>query len=709
MAQSESQPPEFEEDDASELKNDAASLEGSGQEEVESLQDDIDSILNSMGDGDTEWDSVDEQSFGAEGEDSEATESSKSAVQSESDDLLLRAGSILNGGETEIPDLETDEDMGSADAEGEDSESPISMPDPQTLMDSETAGEGEGAVTDPEDDADLAAMPDPLSMMSEREASPESSKSEERASGEDPLEGTPPPPPAPVALEEDEIKRELAVAEEEIAEDLDVEEATEDSAVSKDEGARPIESDAKTEQPENGEAADQNSDAETADETDLFEVDDGESFLMDDDGDDDDLGIQIEPDVSEIEPAKGASSSGESVTDKLLASVGSEESASSPSKIRRLARSLGSWPVAASIALLGAAITLASFKNEMVEWLLNGDVKGSSISHNVATIAEDVIEKLGPESPFRMAWIESDVKRVSDSEIRIYARVGVELKDDLYQPVEESVVYAKLPFEPERIAETAKMLEEIGRKDIEYPQKGWSRLYKKSASKGEVVPFNLSYRLLSSESSSDWTLSGLRIKEGDDGFAWSKGKPKSHFGKKAYDVTSREFASLFRAYERAGMAYLNRAVAAKDAHLASVDENARKLAQERQDLLMALSQGSYFKGMVIVGADGVEAREVSMVITETRNNGHLIKGVLKLEDNGMPGKHFTGFFDLVENQNEVRGHLDLTTIAFADQPVDRKISSFFSPGTVSKIKLQTDGFQMEGDAQDISLRLTRSL
>jgi len=715
MAQSESQPPEFEEDDASKLKNDAASIEGSSDEDMDLLQNDIDGVLDSIDQGDSEWETVDEQSFGEGSDESSVEKGAEPAAQSESDDLLMRAGSILNGGETEIPDIEPEKETESASVEDEDLQNAMHMPDPQTLVESESVGETVEPLTELEEDAGLAAMPDPQTMMAEADAPSTNSDSEEQNhSKEDPVSGTAPPPPAPVALEEDEIKRELAVAEEGVTEDFDAEEAVEDSLSA----SLPPEVSADTQKEESGsdlseakpkhsnkeEASDLDSDAEITDE---FEVDDGESFLMDDE--DDDFGFPSDPEKSEAEPGQSASSPSRTGADELLAPTHSEKPSGNPSGIRRLAHSLGTWPVAASIALLGAVIALASFKDEMIEWLLNGDVQGSSISRSVAAITENIIEELGPESPYRMAWIESDVKRVSDSEIRIYAQVGVALKADLYQPVEDTVVYAKLPFEPETLAETAEMLKEIGRGDIDFPQKGWSRLYKKSASKGEVIPFNLSYRLLSTEESSDWTLSALRLKEGEKTFAWNKGRPKAHFGKRAYDVSSSDFVSLFRAYERAGMAYLNRAAVAKDDYLAEVAEKARKLERDRKDLLMALSQGSYYKGMVIVGDSGEEAREVSLIITETRNDGQLIKGVLKLEEDGMPGKHFTGFFDLIESDDAVRGQLDLTTIAFAGQTMDREVSSFFSPGTVTKIELQTDGFRMEGDAKDISLRLTRSL
>jgi len=113
--------------------------------------------------------------------------------------------------------------------------------------------------------------------------------------------------------------------------------------------------------------------------------------------------------------------------------------------------------------------------------------------------------------------------------------------------------------------------------------------------------------------------------------------------------------------------------------------------------------------MVIAGDEGADAREVSLIITETRNDGEVVKGVLRLEKEESSTKHFTGFVDVVESDQGIQGRLDLTTIAFAGQSSLDEIPAFFNPGTVSRITLQTDGYRMEGDADEVSLRLIRSL
>jgi hypothetical protein len=97
------------------------------------------------------------------------------------------------------------------------------------------------------------------------------------------------------------------------------------------------------------------------------------------------------------------------------------------------------------------------------------------------------------------------------------------------------------------------------------------------------------------------------------------------------------------------------------------------------------------------------------VITETRNGGSMIKGILKLDSKQTPSKHFTGVIDFEEKEDgEVQALLNLTTVGFAEQPGGKE-PLFFKPGTVSRIALKTDGYRLEGDGSDISLRLVRSL
>ena len=91
-----------------------------------------------------------------------------------------------------------------------------------------------------------------------------------------------------------------------------------------------------------------------------------------------------------------------------------------------------------------------------------------------------------------------------------------------------------------------------------------------------------------------------------------------------------------------------------------------------------------------------------LIVTETRGDGELIKGLLKLEDEKVAfSKHFTGVLDIIEKEEDVQGRLDLTTVAFAGQPHDTPELTFFA-GTVSRIQMNTDGRSLEGDSDSIA-------
>lgn len=677
MAESEFQRPEFEDPDSLNLDPESASSERRGGEDGASFESDVDEMLDSIDVAGS--DSGEAESAIDLEEDGNASDP---FLKSSADDLLLRAGSILNGGDTEIPALESVEDL-ELDSSDTDLDGVMSMPDPQILM-KEASAVGEEPVT--KSPASIAERAGDLS----------------------------PPPPAPVALEEDEIERELSTVKSEVVEEAEppkIKDETvaeepiaempdawlgenEDSAIAcKDSTERVSEV---LESP----VGESNEDGE-----DLLLDDDG-SFLMDDeDKDDPFLSIQENAQIELNQDA--VIGSGNSA---LAASRGAgsslSENAGSP-KFRILKTAMRSLPFAAAVAILGIGLIGSIFKNELLEWVSHGDAEGSSITRTLAKATAEIFDDFGPDSPYRMAWLETEIKRVSDAEFRIEAQIGAELKVDLYQAVDDSIIYSKLPFAWEQLEATAHKLELIGREDLSFPAKRWKRLYKHSASKGEVFPFQVSYRLLKLDA--EWELSGMRIKADKEGFAWSRGRPKAFFGAHALDVSSTEFAGAFRAFEKAGLAYLQKATLAEKEYLAAVDQSAKQAQAERQDLIMAMSQGSYFKGMVIAGKEGEDAREVSLVITETRNGGGIIKGVLKLEEEESPTKHFTGFFDVVESEQGIEGQLELTTIAFSGQASLIETPAFFNPGTVSRIKLQTDGSRMEGDADEISLRLIRSL
>ncbi len=699
MVPPESERPEKEESNSSNLESDAASDAGSSADGSGSFQGEVDEMLGSIEIDDSDVEE-NESAGGVEEDGKDQNANSGEPHISAADDLLMKAGSILNGEDTDLPETES----------GADEDGLMSMPDPQSLM-SEPDGDPESQPeTDVSDESELLAMPDPQSLMQEASANVDEADSKGPANIAERAGDLPPPPPAPVALEEEEIERELSGVN---GSALEVEKENEEEQENPSKPEKPqaeeIEPNEIEETPEVAptkasvvEDEVQTVDADTDDpveekgeEDSLMDEDD--SFLMDDE-DDNDLLVSIQDD-SENEILGN------------LSGISSDESGEcqSSSKNNLLKTAIQSLPFAAALAILGIGLTAYSFKNEIFEWARHGDTEGSSLSRTIAGATSELFDYLGPDSPYEMTWMESEIKRVSDGELLVEVQIGAELKVDLYQAVDDAVLYSKLPFELDQLTEANSNMESIGRDDISLPSKRWKRLYRHSASKGALFPFNVYYRLLKNSEDSDWEISGMRMRKGEHGFAWSRGRPKEFFGESAMDISSNRFVVSFRAYEKAGLEFLKTVAAAEKEYLAMLDEAEEQAKEERQDLMMSLSQGSYFKGMVIAGDEGADAREVSLIITETRNEGEVIKGVLRLEKEESSTKHFTGFFDVIESDQGIQGRLDLTTVAFSGQTSMGEIPTFFNPGTVSRITLQTDGYRMEGDADEVSLRLIRNL
>jgi len=368
------------------------------------------------------------------------------------------------------------------------------------------------------------------------------------------------------------------------------------------------------------------------------------------------------------------------------------------------------WTVAAGLAFVGLSILAASFKGPILDFLAHGDIQETRIHRVVAKMTEKVFNSVESGQPYDLAWVESDIKRVSDSEYRVIAKIGARLKEDLFRPLDENYAYTLLPFSKSHLEQATSF---VGEKsdlppELKFPRPGWTRLYKRQGAKGEVFEIDAQYRITANdEKKGSWELSSLRVNGDGGGLNWTSILPKAAFEEGAVDVDAMEFAYYLRAYEKAGMAYLEKAKAYERVWMASRSEKAERLQRLRQDLIMSLSQGSYFRGVAILGEASEETREVSLVVTETRADGELVKGLFKLEGKDAPSKHFTGVLDIVEDEEAVQGHLELTTIAFAGQPHDTPELAFFKPGTVSRIRMNTDGRMLEGDSDAISLRLMR--
>ncbi len=667
----------------------------------ESFQDSVDEMLNSI-----ELDS--------EGKDAESEEANP---PQDEDDLLMQAGSILNGGDIDPAAIE--------DAKNEfveeDETSLADMPDPLSMMVESDEAEStpqdgdrsEEATLEEHGEEEITAMPDPQELI--REAVDESKP----GSVVDRAGSLPPPPPAPVALEEDDIDFgaaapiledvspvETQAGDDENATPVEAVDSTppptsesNDSEESESASEAPLEeNEASLEPPE--ETGSEPPVAEEATEADTEDSDDDEDSLLLDDVDEAELGEELlisqdDPDDSGLAaPVFGSEASSNSAAPA--------ESAK-PGLWRKVCSSM---PLAAGLAVLGVGLGLSSFKDELLEFVAFGDSEGTVINRHIASMSNRLFEEIGANSDHDMVWLESDIQRISELEIWINARVGASLKRDLYDWVDESIVYSRLPFTSESLETASAELELIGSKA---PTPAWSSLIRKSASKGTVYPLNITYRLTRKSVKDDWELSNLRMKEGENGFAWAKGLPKERFGPRAVVFGTRDFSLSFRDFERKGVAYIKEAEAARAARIAAAEAESALDREKRHDLLMALSQGSYFRGMVIAGAEAKDTREISLIITETRNEGELIKGIFKLNEEDAPAKHFTGILDLVQEGEEIGAKLDLKTIAFAGQSAPESAPRFFNPGTVSRIQLYTDGYRMEGDGDELSLRLIRSL
>ncbi len=160
MVPPESERPENEESNSSNLESDAASDVGSSADGSGSFQGEVDEMLNSI---EIDHSDADEGLDEAGGDQNAA---SKEPQISAADDPLMKAGSILNGGNTELPEIELESETES-DA---DEDSLMSMPDPQSLM-TETDEDAEPQPkTDESDEGELLAMPDPQSLIQEASA-----------------------------------------------------------------------------------------------------------------------------------------------------------------------------------------------------------------------------------------------------------------------------------------------------------------------------------------------------------------------------------------------------------------------------------------------------------------------------------------------------------------------------------------------------------
>ncbi len=595
-------------------------------------------------------------------EDSEedADSSESVAVVPSAEELLMRAGSLLNG------DSQKPAEGASAllDVLDDDDEEIVSMPSPDQLI---------AAAAD--DDDEVVALPDPASLITEDgEAVAVIDDDEEMVSAPanvaDRAGNLPPPPPAPVEIidedppDEDTQQSEPAESAPFVPMGQDREESLED--------------------PFDGEISLDDFDEGFA-ELDVEPAGEGESDENSEDSDE-----------------EGEVAAKKEVVEKIVEMP-------KPSLLWRVTHSMA---VAAGLVLVGLASVLAIWKQQIIEYYDGRDIDGSALLLEIEEIGKHALGEFDENGRYRMQWVDSEVRRVSENEIRLHAVVGAQLRENLYKPVLESQFEAGKELDEEKLLETLAYArdhypEEIGN----FPERPWDRLYEISAKKEEVVPLRVTYGLQRDSADADWKLTRIKVNGYNGDLEWPEGDPKFSFGENAYDVHSLEFAKVYADYRAASESYV-----AKIDRLRAREEDGmlalkRENENQRMRVKMALAEGSFFNGMAIMGEDAKSSREVQLVITEVRNDGGFVKGVVKLAgEKDEHAKYFVGSLEFEKTMSgREQGYLNLRTVSIDAPETYTADSPFFEASNVSRMRLRADGFRLEGDSKDLSFRFTRSL
>ena len=578
--------------DLPESQIDGSAVEKGPLSEDESFQLSVGEMLDSI-----DTDSSEGEISGGGNGDATGSESEASKVDP-SDELLSRAGNILNGGETDIPEPEEEAEIADEDADGL-----IDFPDPQSLLaevddqDQNLKEEGQEnadfSEVEPVESEGLVSMHDPQSLL--KEASVDVQIDSNRGPG--------PESEGPTIESEDR------------EEEISLEEEFQGSEDYKEEDEEPVERNAEPEANELEESSEENDPPADDDGGLLFDDDAGDDPFLDSED-----GFSISDDDDDI--------------DGVAAGFGGGDVDSSRAKSGRVSQvsKYITWSVAASLVFVGLSILGASFKGPIVDLLAHGNVQETRIHRVVAKMTDEVFSSVKPGRPYDLAWIESEIQRVSDTEYRVVAKIGVRLEEDLYSPLEDSYVYSLLPFSKAELEGATAFADDSSQlpADLQLPSLGWVRLYRKDGKKGEMFDFDAHYRITANgDQKGGWELSNLRINGSEDGLAWASMLSKSEFEDGSVEVDAMEFTYYLEAFEKAGLAYLEEARAFEKIWIASKSEKAERLQKLRQELIMSLSQGSYFKGVAILGETSEETSDISLIVTETRGDGELIKGLLR--------------------------------------------------------------------------------
>ncbi|MBD5778692.1 hypothetical protein IEN85_04260 [Pelagicoccus sp. NFK12] len=618
-----------------------------------------------------------EEAHAAEEQSADDEKPVKAAPSAE--ELLMRAGNLLNG-DSKKP-AEDASDLLDA-IEEEDDEEVVALPSPdQVIADAMAEEAAKSELSDGADDEDeeVVALPDPESLMT---ADGEAVAVIDDDDEEDvPAPGNvadrggdlPPPPPAPVEILDEEPPDEdlQAPVPEEV---LEAEPEADDSA-----------DDEVIEDP-------------FANEISLDDFTEGFAELdIDEEGE----GLDSEDAISGEETTEG-----EPAEKEVAATV---LEMPKPSLLWRLTHSMA---VAAGLVLVGLASVLAIWKQQIVEYYEGRDIDGSALLQEIQEIGTHALSKFDEKGLYRMQWVDSEVRRLSENEIRLHAVVGARLRENLYRPVLESRLEQEKGYDESVLLETLgyardRYPEEIGN----FPERPWDRLYEISAKKEEVLPLRVTYGLSRASKEADWELSRIKVSGYKGDLEWPEGEPKHAFGENAYDIHSLEFAKVYEDYAAAAQNYVARIDRLKSREEESVLALKRENERQRDRVKMALAEGALFNGLAIVGEDAASSRDVQLVITEVREDGSFVKGVVKLTgEKQVLSKHFVGSLEFEKSMSgREQGYLSLKTVAIDAPTSETAATPFFDSHNVSRMRLRADGFRLEGDSRDLSFRLTRNL
>lgn len=548
------------------------------------------------------------------------------------EDLLARAGSILNGVDFKLP---VDEIAEPREIEGD---ALMAMPDPQALMGQASGEVDESEPIKVEEEIEIMAMPDPQALMNPASDNPgEVTDLPKMSAGSniaDRAGDLPPPPQAPVCLDDGEIY-------------------VEDDFV-------------QVELPKEKAAADEQNLASQDKETNelsLSEDDSGDvSFLMEDD--------DLMAAGSSLDGLNVGSDGEEPLEASSASFVGTGSYSASVSKRGIFGRTLQSTTLAAGLLFVGLGMTLAFVKDELYEYLKGSSLEEATISWHVATIAKQVFEELEDVRYYHVNDFKTEIRQTSDTEVLIEVKMEAHLTTDLYLSVEDTLVYSQIEFAPRDLETAASFVSKVYPKEsLTPPEQPWKNLYRLSSHRGESFPLSANFRLTRDSARKAWSFSNLHVKADGSSLIWGQGEVVDLDEDTSMEVDSQEFQYRLRTYKLAAQSYLEKVKVLEGQFVAEEIKRERERVERRNHLATSLTKGSFFQGMAIAGKDGADAREISLIITETRNEGTMIKGVLKLDSNHKHSKHFTGILDIVEKEDgNPQALLSLTTVAFENQP-----------------------------------------